>query len=71
MANESTLRELDKNIRRSSTPYGDLTVVDRDNRIGVSSEVPLSNQIDNATAGVTHQPTESVYRIRANAGTEA
>jgi len=43
MANESTLRELDKNIRRSSTPYGDLTVVDRDNRIGVSSEVPLSN----------------------------
>jgi hypothetical protein len=71
MANESTLRQLDKNIRRSSTPYGDLTVVDRDNRIDVSSETPLSDQTDDATAGVTHQPTESVFRIRANAGTES
>jgi hypothetical protein len=58
-------------LNKSGTPYGDLTVVDRDNRIDVSAETPLSNQADNATAGVSHIPADSKYRIRANAGTES
>jgi len=58
-------------IKNSSTPYGDLTVVDRDNRIDVSTENPLSGQQDYYTAGVTHDAVNSRYRIRANAGTES
>lgn len=55
----------------SSTPYGDLTVVDRDNRFDVASEYPLSEQNDIYTTGVTHDAAESRIRIRANASTES
>ena len=55
----------------SKTPYGDLTVVDRDNRISVSAENPLSDQQDNFTTGVSHDPTNSKYRLRANDSTES
>jgi len=55
----------------SGTPYGDLTVVDRDNRFDVSAEYPLSEQADLATAGVTRIPEDSVFRLRANASTES
>ena len=58
-------------LESSGTPYGDLTVVDRDNRISISAETPISAQQDFATAGVTHDPSESRYRIRANSGTES
>ena len=63
--------EMWKILADSNTPYGDLTVVDRDNRISVSAETPLSEQEDFTTSGVSHLPNESVYRIRANAGTES
>lgn len=62
--------ELRRAVSDSATPYGDLTVVDRDNRIDVSAETPLSDQQDSATAGVTHDPANSQYRIRANASDE-
>jgi len=57
-------------LKASGSPYGDLTVVDRDNRISISSDAPLSEQRDNYTAGVSHLADESVIRIRANASTE-
>jgi len=60
-----------KTLENSGTPYGDLTTVDRDNRIDVSAEYPLSEQVDNATAGVTRIDADSVFRIRANASTES
>ena len=63
--------EMWKILADSNTPYGDLTVVDRDNRISVSAETPLSEQEDFTTSGVSHLPSESAYRIRANAGTES
>jgi len=66
--NTAELRDI---LNKSGTPYGDLTVVDRDNRIDVSSESPLSNQIDFFTSGVTHDATNSRYRLRANASTES
>jgi len=44
-------------LNKSGTPYGDLTVVDRDNRIDASSESPLSDQIDFFTSGVSHDAT--------------
>lgn len=68
--NDLQFRQTDV-LEKSGTPYGDLTTVDRDNRIDVSSETPLSEQADFATAGVSHVPADSVYRIRANAGTES
>lgn len=52
------------------TPYGDMTVVDRDNRISISSDTPISEQRDNLSAGVERLLDESVYRIRANDSTE-
>ena len=58
-------------LNKSGTPYGDLTVVDRDNRIDVSSEHPLSDQIDFFTSGVSHDPTNSRHRLRANDSTES
>ena len=57
-------------IENTATPYGDLTVVDRDNRISVSAESPLSDQSDTYTSGVSHIPTDSKFRIRANSSTE-
>ena len=58
-------------LNKSGTPYGDLTVVDRDNRIDVTSESPLSDQIDFFTSGVSHDPINSRYRLRANDSTES
>jgi hypothetical protein len=58
-------------LDRAGTVYGDLTVVDRDNRFEISSEYPLSDQQDIATSGVTHQSNNSVFRIRANNSTES
>jgi len=58
-------------LDRAGTVYGDLTVVDRDNRFEVSSEYPLSDQQDIATSGVSHQSNNSVFRIRANNSTES
>lgn len=71
MANEDTLKIAADALDTSATPYGDLTVVDRDNRIDVSAEYPLSEQVDISTAGVTRQSSDSVFRIRANASTES
>jgi hypothetical protein len=58
-------------LETSATPYGDFTTVARDNRISVSSERPLSNQSDNFTSGVTHDSSESRFRLRANDSTES
>ena len=57
-------------IDSSSTPYGDLTTVARDNRIDASSETPLSEQADTFSAGVSHDRNNSKYRLRANNSTE-
>ena len=67
----SNTRVAAERLKASGTPYGDLTTVDRDNRIDLTAEFPLSEQNDIVTSGVTHDPTESVYRIRANASTES
>lgn len=58
-------------LEASGTPYGDLTVVDRDNRISISSQHPTSEQVDSITAGVSHLPNESEFRIRANSSVES
>ena len=64
------LRRTADAVDASATGYGDFTVVDRDNRISISSDAPLTEQRDTFTAGVTRLASESVIRIRANAGTE-
>lgn len=70
MSRDLQFRQTDV-LEKSGTPYGDLTVVDRDNRIDVSSENPLSDQADFFTSGVSHDEPNSRYRIRANASTES
>jgi hypothetical protein len=47
------LQALSDALTDTATPYGDLTTVDRDNRISISSDVPLSQQRDEYTDGVT------------------
>jgi hypothetical protein len=66
--NTAELRRIFEDVE---SPYGDLTVVDRDNRIDISSEYPLSDQADVNTAGVSHIDSDSKYRLRANASTES
>ena len=60
-----------KALTDAKTSFADVATVGRDIRIALSSEYPLSEQRDLNTAGVTHQSTESQYRIRANASTES
>ena len=61
----------DRVLSASGTPYGDLTTVDRDNRISISSDVPESEQRNLMTANVSLIPEDSVYRLRANASVES
>jgi len=64
-------RETRKILKDTATPYGDITAVDRDNRISISSDHPLSEQRDRLTAGVERLPEDSVIRLRANDSTES
>lgn len=65
------LNEIKRIFVQTGTDFNDLSVVNRQDLFGLSSEYPLSNQNDIASNGVTHNPSESEYRIRANDGTES
>lgn len=64
-------RQVESILSDVSTAYGDVTSVDRDARISISADVPQSEQRTDDTAGVTRLAAQSVYRVRANAGTES
>lgn len=68
---QDTLNQIKRLLFSSQTDFQDSTVVDRENQFDLSSEYQLSEQNDITTAGVTHDATESEYRIRANGSTES